>query len=91
MILKTDSQLAKMKSEISPAIREQLSKHRGKIMKVSETEYIPIAALNSQDQEDVRNIKSLESVAKERSKQKVECDEQYLLEDHRFLFEGEIV
>ena len=68
LIIKSDSQLDKVKTYVSPELKEQLSKHRGKLIKISENEYMPLANLNSQDQEDVRNIKSLEKVANERIK-----------------------
>ena len=45
-----------------------LTKEKGNVIKVSETEYTYIDRLNEQDLEDINTIKELEKIAKERQK-----------------------
>ena len=45
---------------------EILSKNTGKVVKVTDTEYLHLDRLNEQDLEDINTIKDLEKIAKER-------------------------
>ena len=45
-----------------------IQKNLGKLVKVTETEYIQIEKLNVQDMEDIRQIKGLEKIADVRRK-----------------------
>ena len=69
---------------------KMLTKEKGNVMKVTETEYIHINRLNDQDLEDINTIKELEKIAKERQKQGITVDEAYLLENDNFLFDEEL-
>jgi len=60
------------------------------MIKVSENEYVPLATLNNQDLEDVREIKAYHQMADMRTKEGVTKDEEFLLEDPLYLLPHEI-
>ena len=62
----------------------------GKLVKVTEKEYIPLDLLNEQDLNDIKEIKAYENIANVREKQGILNDEDLLLNNDAFLLPEEL-
>ena len=69
---------------------EYIKKNMGKLVKVTEKEYIPLDLLNEQDLNDIKEIKAYENIANVREKQGILNDEDLLLNNDAFLLPEEL-